>query len=91
MGILTGIIISAFLDPSILGPSTQIMRLIIFILSVSGVLVMSDSANYWGVDYSLGYLICLIILGWVLMDKWELVSNLAIVLFYITKKLFNKF
>jgi uncharacterized membrane protein len=59
-------------------------------LSIIIGLVELERAKYWGLLYSLGYLLGLILIGRYLMESWELIIYCLIVGLYVVQKIVRK-
>lgn len=61
------------------------------ILAIIGLITMFENANYWGINYTLGWLIAYLFVGRAFIGVAEFSLSLGIFGLYILNKLLNKY
>lgn len=88
-----GFILSALINsifPSTMGEGGKILAVFInALLTIAGIIQL-EKAKYWGLSYSLGFFLGLIIIGQHLMEIWEWSLYFLIILLYIILKFVRK-
>jgi len=90
VGLVSGLVTSALIDAFVLSEMGESGRNIAFLINVTLMLLavaQLERAKYWGIMYSLGYFMGIILIGQYLMETWELLVYAAILAFYIIRKI----
>ena len=61
------------------------------ILGIVGLITMFENANYWGISYTLGWLIAYFLVGRAFIGVAEFSLSLVVFGLYILNKILNKF
>ena len=88
IAMVMGFIFSAILDTMtpVIGLDTTLIRVGFNMLAISASLITYRNANYWGISYTLGYFLGLLVFGNFFMEPWELLLYAGIMGFYLVLK-----
>lgn len=86
-----GIVMVAFIQSFLISSGYESIAFLANLASIAAVIFLIDKMPYWGITYTLGWIIGLIYIGSKLMDWWEVLLYIAAGAFFLYLKMDNKF
>lgn len=88
---VTGIVMVIFARAFLESQGYESLFFLINILSIIGIILLIDKIPYWGITYTIGWILGIFYLGSKLMEWWEIPVYIVIGIFFLYVKINNKF
>jgi hypothetical protein len=88
---VTGLVVILIARSFLISSGYESLVFLLNILSIAGIILLIDKMPFWGIGYTLGWLIGIVYIGSRLLEWWEDPIYVAIGIFFLYVKVTNKF